>query len=287
LRQSRTIKKIRGRCACASSRARRGQLVDTGSVADGTPGRVVDDFDAPDLDLTRWFPHYLPAWSSRAQTAATYEVRDGCLHLSIPPSQGLWCGDDHRPPMRVSGAQTGNLSGALGSRFGQQPYRSGLVVREEQETFLGWTPSGGRLEMRARAVVSPRSMVALWMVGLEDRPERCAEICVMEVFGDAVVPGESAAVGMGLHAFRDPQVTEDFAAPRLPIDVAHFHTYGVEWSAQEASFRVDGTLVRSCPRPPTYPMQLMLAVFDFPDRSVGDDVDAVPELVVDRIEGTG
>jgi hypothetical protein len=25
-------------------------------------------------------------------------------------------------------------------------------------------------------------MAALWMVGLEDQPERCAEICIMEVF---------------------------------------------------------------------------------------------------------
>lgn len=40
----------------------------------------------------------------------------------------------------------------------------------------------------------------------------------MEVFGDAVDPGRSAAVGMGLHAFRDPRVVEDFAAPRVPID---------------------------------------------------------------------
>lgn len=256
-------------------------------MADGTHGWVVEDFDGADLDRERWFPHYLPAWSSRAQTAATYAVQDSCLRLSIPPDRGLWCADDHRPPMRVSGLQTGNRSGPVGSTLGQQPYREGLVVREAQETFLGWTPSGGHLEMRARAVITPRSMVALWLVGLEDRPERCAEICVMEVFGDAVVPGSSAAVGMGLHAFRDPDVTEDFAAVQLPIDVADFHTYAVEWSPDSASFSVDGAVVRSCPRPPAYPMQLMLAVFDFPERSVGGDDSAVPELVVDRIAGDG
>ncbi|WP_426595046.1 glycoside hydrolase family 16 protein [Cellulomonas sp. McL0617] len=254
-------------------------------MADATHGWVVDDFDAPDLDRDLWFPHYLPAWSSRAQTAATFAIRDSCLHLSIPPSQGRWCADDHRPPTRVSGLQTANRSGPVGGTEGQQPYRPGLVVREEQEPFLGWTPSSGRVEMRARAVISPRSMVALWMVGLEDHPERSAEICVMEVFGDAVDMGASAAVGMGLHAFRDPDVTEDFVASRLPIDVAAFHTYTVDWSEQEASFFVDDSLVRTSPRPPTYPVQLMLAVFDFPERSVGGDDDAVPELVVDRIAG--
>jgi hypothetical protein len=166
-------------------------------------GPFSDDFDGTGLDLDVWVPHYLPAWSSRAGTAATYAVRDSFLHLTIPREQGLWCADDHEPAMRVSAVQSGSASGPVGSTVGQQPYREGLLVREEQPPHWGWTPRGGLLEMRARAVVSPRSMVAWWMVGLEDRPERSAEICVFEVFGDAVVLGESAAVGMGLHPFRD------------------------------------------------------------------------------------
>ena len=44
--------------------------------------------------------------------------------------------------------------------------------------------------------------------------------------------------------------------------------------------------VRRCPRPPTYPMQLMLAVFDFPKWSVGDDDHLVPELTVRRLTVT-
>ncbi|MEP6649924.1 MAG: glycoside hydrolase family 16 protein [Lapillicoccus sp.] len=139
--------------------------------------------------------------------------------------------------------------------------------------------------MRARAVVSPRSMVSLWMVGLEDVPERSAEICVMEAFGDAVVPGESAAVGMGLHPFRDPEVGEDFVAVRLPLDVAEFHTYTCDWTADRVDFLVDGALVRSVDGPPRYPLQLMVAVIDFPDRSVGPDDELVPELVVDWVRG--
>lgn len=243
-----------------------------------------DDFDGTELDATVWLPHYLPAWSSRAATAAPYEIRDSCLHLTIPPDQGLWCADDHKPPMRVSGIQSGNFSGRVGSTVGQQPYRDGLAVREEQDAFWGWTPDGGYIEMRARGVITPRSMVAFWMVGLEDRPERCAEICVTEMFGDAVQPG-SAAVGMGLHAFRDPAVTEDFEAVRLPIDVAEFHTYAVDWTAEKADFLVDSELVRSCLSPPAYPMQMMVAVFDFPEKSTGDDADAVPELIVDYLRG--
>jgi Glycosyl hydrolases family 16 len=124
------------------------------------------------------------------------------------------------------------------------------------------------------------------MAGLEDRPERCAEICVVEVFGSAVEPGRSAEVGMGLKEFRDPDVKRDFEAPRLPIDVAEFHDYAVDWTAERAEFFVDGEPIRTCPRPPTYPMQMMVAVFDFPDQSTGADADEIPQLVVDHLRCT-
>jgi Glycosyl hydrolases family 16 len=242
-----------------------------------------DDFDAPELDRKVWLPHYLPAWSSRAETVATYAVHDSCLHLTVPPSQGLWCGGDHKPPLRASGIQSGNYSGPVGSTIGQQPYRDGLMVREEQEAFWGRTPQRGYIEMRARGVVTQRSMVGFWLVGPEDQPQRSAEILVAEIFGDAVVAGESAAVGMGLRAFRDPAVLGDIEAVRVPIDVADFHTYAVDWSQDRADFFIDGVLVRTCPRPPAYPMQFMLAVFDFPEKSDGADADAVPAFIVDHV----
>ena len=244
-----------------------------------------DHFDAPDLDTSIWLPHYLPAWSSRAETAASYEVRDSCLHLRVPVDHPVWCEGEHTPPIRVSGIQSASWSGPVGSTQGQQRFREGQTVREEQPEHLGWTPDHGWVELRARAVVTPRSMVALWMVGLERVPEESGEICVVEMFGDAVEPGVAAAVGMGLHPFRDPAVAEDFAAPRLPIDLTGWHTYAVRWDAERADFHVDGQLVRSCPRPPPYPLQLMLAVFDFPEKSDGHDAAAVPELVVDWVRG--
>jgi Glycosyl hydrolases family 16 len=244
-----------------------------------------DNFDAAELNRNVWLPHYLPAWSSRAETAATYAIRDSCLYLTIPPSQGLWCAGDHRPPLRVSGIQSGNFSGPVGSTIGQQPYRDGVAVREQQETFWGWTPEQGYIEIRARGVVSPWSMFAFWLVGLEDQPQHSAEICVAEVFGDAVVTAKSAAVGMGLHAFRDPAIAEDFGTVRLLIDIADFHTYAVDWTADRADFLVDGVQVRSCRRPPTYPMQLMVGVFDFPEKFDGTDAEVIPALIVDYVRG--
>ena len=244
-----------------------------------------DDFDSAVLDRSVWVPHYLPAWSSRAATAATYEVRDGALHLTIPPEQSLWMPGEEDPPLRVSGVMSGSQSGPVGSTTGQQRWREGAPVREEQPVFRGWLPDHGVLGMRARMTISPRSMAAWWLVGFEQDPTECAEICVWEIFGDAVEVGTSAAVGCGLHAFRDPRATEDFAAPRVEIDVADFHTYEVDWEATTVTFSVDGVPTRTCSGPPTYPMQMMIAVFDFPARSDGADDHLVPELVVDRIWG--
>ena len=47
-----------------------------------------DHFDA-DLDTEVWIPHYLPQWSSRAESAATYAVAGSELRLTVPPEQGL------------------------------------------------------------------------------------------------------------------------------------------------------------------------------------------------------
>ncbi len=114
-----------------------------------------DDFDGPDLDRDVWVPHYLPQWSSRAESAATYEIAGSELRLTIPPEQGIWCAGDHEPPLRVSGVQSGVFSGEVGTTVGQQPFRDGQVVREAQPTQWGWTPEHGLLEVRARMDLSP------------------------------------------------------------------------------------------------------------------------------------
>ena len=247
-------------------------------------------FTGPELDRATWFPHYLPAWSSRADTAASFHVHNNELTLEIPVDHPVWCAGDHDPPLRVSGLQSGSWSGPTGTTRGQQRFRDGQLVREEQERFEGWLPAGGRVEISARMQLSQRSMAALWMSGFEDddAQEKCGELCVFEIFGNALGPASdpSAEVGVGIKAFRDPALTQDSAAPRLPIDVVEPHLYAVDWDAAQAVFTVDGVVVRRCPHPPTYPLQLMLAVFDFPQASVGDDDHLVPRLVVERVAGS-
>jgi hypothetical protein len=248
-----------------------------------------DDFDGPDLDTEVWVPHYLPQWSSRAESAATYAVTGSELRLSITPEQGLWCAPDHDPPLRVSGVQSGVFSGPVGSTVGQQPFRDGAVVREAQPAHWGWTPHHGCLEVRARMDLSPRSMAAVWMVGLEDEPTRCAEICVFEVFGDALRDDggqPTAAVGMGVHPFRDAAIADDFAAERIAIDVAEFHVYAADWRPGRVDFLVDGRRIRSVAQDPDYPMQVMVAVFDFPEKAASAPPDHVPLLAVDWVRGS-
>jgi Glycosyl hydrolases family 16 len=242
-------------------------------------------FASDGLDPAVWFPYYLPHWSSRAESAATWSVQGGDLHLTIPPDQGLWCADRHEEPMRVSCVQTGSFAGPVGSTIGQLPFADGLTVREEQPTLWGYTPLHAHVEVTMRARVSARSMFAFWMSGIEDRPERSGEICVAEVFGDTIHDG-AADVGIGVKRLGDPALRQEFSTLRLAIDVAEPHTYGVDWRPGSLAFLVDGEVVRRVDQAPDYPMQLMIGVFDFPARPAPPDAaDVVPELVVSRVRG--
>lgn len=247
---------------------------------------ILDDtFAGTELDRSVWFPYYLPHWSSRSASVATYAVTEGALRLSIPPDQGLWCADSHPEPLRVSCVQTGSFSGPVGSSVGQQPFRDGLVVAEEQPTMWGYTPQFGQVEVTMRATLTPSSMFACWLAGIEDRPEHSGELCVVEVFGDAVADGH-ADVGIGLHAFRDPALVEEWSTVPLTIGVAEFHSYGVQWAPGTTSFTVDGVEVRRIEQAPDYPMQIMLGVFDFPAKAATDGTaERTPELVVSHVSG--
>ncbi|CAN5213896.1 hypothetical protein BH09ACT10_BH09ACT10_17450 [soil metagenome] len=247
----------------------------------------VEDFDSDALDAAVWVPHYLPHWSSRASSAAAYRVGGSALRVEIPVDHPLWCAEDHPSPLRVSGIQSGIFSGPVGSTTGQQPFRDGLVVREEQPAQWGWTPHLGRIEVAARMDLSSRSMASVWMVGLEDRSDRCGEICLFEVFGDTIASnGSRTSAGSGIHPFRDPTLHEEFSAQPMAVDVRDLHTYAVDWHPGRVEFSIDGRVTRTTSQAPDYPMQVMIAVFDFPDRPAQGDAGHVPHLTVDWIRGT-
>ena len=160
------------------------------NMTDGRPAwpavQFADEFDAAALDTSVWVPHYLPAWSSRAASAAAYEVRDSSLR--IPVDHPVWCEEQTTAPIRVSGIQSGRGPDPPEAPEGQQ--RSGPARPSARSSRHSGAGRLGGLDRDARrAVVSPRSMVSLWMVG--SKRSWAQVVCVMEAFGDAVVPGVS------------------------------------------------------------------------------------------------
>ncbi|MBO3751654.1 glycoside hydrolase family 16 protein [Streptosporangiaceae bacterium NEAU-GS5] len=222
---------------------------------------VEDTFDGDRLNEDLWLPYYLPHWSDRAAAAARFQVGGGSLVLTVDEDQPPWC-PEFDGEARVSSLQTGAYAGPLGSAIGQHRFSDRAVVREEQPGLRLYTPTYGRFEARAKALDDPDAMVALWMIGYEDRPERSAEICVFEIFGSEAEPGR-AQVGMGVHPFGDPRITDDFTKVPLPIDVRDFHVYAAEWSPGQVAFFVDGEQVKTVAQAPDYPMQFMLGLYDF------------------------
>jgi hypothetical protein len=240
-----------------------------------------DTFDSDVLDRDRWLPYYLPHWSGRERAAARYAVGGGALRLLIDADQAPWC-PELDGDVRVSSLQTGAFAGPVGSAIGQHRFNPAARVQEAQPNVRLYTPHFGRIELRARANDDPDVMVALWLIGYEDVPERSAEICVCEIFGRDVGP-ERATIGVGLHPFGDPSIDDDFSQVTLPIDARDFHVYAAEWSPGRVEFRVDGNPVKAVRQAPDYPMQLMLNIYE-PARTIPHAV-YPKEFVVDSVRG--
>ena len=237
-----------------------------------------DTFDGDTLDDARWLPCYLPQWSSREAAAARYEIGGGALRLVIEADQQPWC-PEFDDETRVSSLQTGVFAGPVGSTVGQSRFSPGLVVRQAQQNARLYTPQYGLFELRAKAIDDPRCMVALWMIGYEDLPERSGEICICEIFGKDVQPG-SARVGMGVRAFSDPNLVGDFSQELVEMDATDFHVYAAEWTPAGIDFFIDGRRAKTVNQSPGYPMQLMLGIYELDPRG-----DYPKEFVVDYVRG--
>jgi len=246
---------------------------------------VEDDFDAPRLDERLWLPWYLPHWASRSAAAARYAIRDGCLRLRIDADQPPWA-PEIDGQTRVSSLQTAVRSGPVGSDVGQHRFAASLVVREAQGDIRRYTPAAGLVEARLRTTADPANMAALWLIGIEDEPQRSAEICIAELFGRDIGP-EATTVGVGLHPFGDASIADDFERLTVPIDAREFHVYSAAWRDGRTAFYVDDRVVKVSDQAPAYPMQVMLGIYEFADRpGPASPPAAYPkELVVDWFRG--
>ena len=242
-----------------------------------------DRFDGEALDETRWLPYHLPQWSSREQAAARYRLGDGNLRLVIEADQPPWC-PQLDGQTRVSSLQTGVFAGPVGSPVGQHRFKPEAVVRQAQDNARLYTPTYGLFELRAKALDDPRCMVALWMIGYEDEPDRSAEICICEIFGRDVT-ADRAGVGMGVRPSRTRGSTTTSrwrSWPSTPATSTSTRPSG----PRGVAFFVDHRLVKTVEQSPGYPMQFMLGIYEFPDGQPADPAHPYPkEFVVDWFRG--
>jgi beta-glucanase (GH16 family) len=118
------------------------------------------------------------------------------------------------------------------------------------------------------------------MIGYEDSPEKSGEINMFEIFGQDV-RAASAILRYGIHAWKDPNLTEEFYQDRLDLDTIKFHVYAFEWTPDHIDFFVDNQQTRRIHQSPDYPMQFILSIYELP----GAEKDAVypKEFVVDYV----
>ncbi len=72
------------------------------------------------------------------------------------------------------------------------------------------------------------------------------------------------------------------------IDAQEFHVYAAEWAPERVAFYVDGEHVKTVGQSPSYPMQLMLDIYEFPEDGSGVGTAPRPypkEFVVDYVRG--
>ena len=241
-----------------------------------------ETFDGNTLDERVWIPHYLPHWSTWEASAARYSLLGGELRLRIDADQPPWC-PELDGPIRVSALQTALVAGPVGSSVGQHRFHPDATVRNGPHDDRRYTPHYGRVELRARVVPDPTCMVALWMIGLEDAPERSAEICVCEVFGSSVREGR-AGIGVGLHPFGDPAIRDEFETIDVELDPTGLHTFAVDWTPNGVSFEVNSRVIKRSTQSPGYPMQLMLTLYQFP-RNPRSEGNYPKEWLIDSVRG--
>jgi hypothetical protein len=239
----------------------------TGSVR-SMAADFVEDFGGPQLDPGKWIDHFLPHWTTPERSAARYRLGPGGLELRIEADQPAWAADGDGD--RASNLQTGTWSGPAGSPHGQHRYRDGLVVISPQPARRLYTPTHGRFEATMRARADPTIMLAFWLVGFEEGGgEQSGELCVVELFGDAIGP-ETSVLSLGVKAHHDPRLHDDMVRVPVAIDATDWHTYAVEWGADDIRFLVDDHEVHRVAQAIDYPMQLMVDLFEVSPPAVRD-----------------
>ena len=225
------------------------------------PDRVPDldeRFGGP-LSAERWVTRYLPHWTTPDRSEARYRITPDGLELRIERDQLDWRPEE--APLRVSNLQTGTYSGLVGSTSGTHRHRDDLRVRTETPLQLLFAPVSGRVDLTMSATRDDGCMLAAWLVGTEHvSPDDSGEICIVEIDADAV--GQRTVVRNGVKAHHDRRMHTDMAEVTLPLDASLPHTWTVIWGSGQTVIGCDGLIVRRIAQAPTYPLFLMVDLFE-------------------------
>ncbi len=232
------------------------------------------------LNRKLWSPYYLPHWAHTQLTEAHYSISNGVLSLYVDQNQLPWC-PEFDGDIRVSALQTGQFSGPIGSRQGQHRFKPELIVRQHVPLQRLYTPTYGRIEIRARASIGPRDLVSAYLIGLEEDPLESGEITVFEIFGDKCF-GETACIGRGIKRINDQRLETEFLDGELPLNVAEWHEFALDWQPSGISIQIDGATVFSSRQAPNYPMQLMITCYQL---GLARPSEAAPSLDLDYVKG--
>jgi beta-glucanase (GH16 family) len=91
---------------------------------------------------------------------------------------------------------------------------------------------------------------------------------------------------MGVHPFGDPSIVDEFSREPVPIDAREFHVYAAKWTPEQVAFFIDAERVKTVHQSPSYPMQLMLGIYEFRGDTSGSPAGEYPKLfTVDYVRG--
>ena len=144
-----------------------------------------------------------------------------------------------------------------------------------------YTLQEGQIVVRVRAAIFPGDLVSLYLIGFEDSPQDSGEITVFEIFGHHVHQ-DGVVVGRGVKKINDPRLSSEFIESKLPISVADWHEYSIDWTKEGVSFFLDGRPTGTTAQSPSYPMQLMLTCYRL-EKTLRDLPG--PRLEVDYVRG--
>jgi len=240
-----------------------GVVISEPAVLPAAPSRtpdVEDDFSGP-LREDLWVDHYLPHWTTPRRSAARYDFGRTGLRLRIDADQPHWRAED--APLRVSNLQSGKFSGELRSGRGTHRHRTdGLLVRTATPTSLLLAPRAGRVDLTVSATRDPGCMLAAWLVGTEHLDASdSGEVCLFEIDADAITPANTRARA-GLKAHDDQRLTTDMAEVLVPLDASRPHTWTALWGEGQTVIGCEGLEVRRIHQAPTYPLFLMIDLFE-------------------------